>query len=265
MRGPSVKRHAPAPWGMPGCSSFRKGQKMKQGFLKLNRGDATEELMKQPNEFMLLCLIAYRARRTESFNVAGLEPGEALIGDYRTIGLTERKYRTAKKRLAEWGFSTFKPTSKGTIGKIINSSVWDINSDTSDEQNDRQATRKRRASDEQATTNKKEKKDKNEKKEKKTTLPGWVDCTTWKDFCEHRKKQRAPLTDRAQTIILNKLSELRDQGHVPQKVLEQSIERGWKSVFPLGSQNKEKGQKRYDNFDGKQYRDQGLDAEWLKR
>lgn len=112
-------------------------------------------------EIILLMFIAKRARRTPC-RVTGLDVGEAMIGDYKNLGMTERKYRTAKNNLEKWGFSTYKTTNKGTIAKLIDSSVYDINVQESDEQSDGQATDKRRASDGQATTNKNDKNDKNE-------------------------------------------------------------------------------------------------------
>ena len=118
------------------------------GFIQLNRSKEAEELLlKRPNAFLLLTQIAMRARRTDAFNAHGLEIGEALIGDYKSCGLTERTYRTAKKRLAEYGFATFKPTNKGTIAKLSNKSIYDINAEAGDEQSDGQTTDKRRASD----------------------------------------------------------------------------------------------------------------------
>lgn len=119
--------------------------------------------MRFPYEHTLLSVIAYRARRTDAFNGDGLQVGEALIGDYKNYGMTERRYRTAKQRLAKWGFSTFKTTNKGTIAKLTGTSIWNINADESDEQSDRQATDKRRTSDEQKTTNKNERMNKNER------------------------------------------------------------------------------------------------------
>ena len=55
----------------------------------------------------------------------------------------------------------------------------------------------------------------------------------WKDFKEHRRKLKAPMTARAEKQILKKLEELWHQGHDPTALLEQSIERGWKFVFPI--------------------------------
>jgi len=129
------------------------------GFIKLMKdSDETAELNKYPNCLSLLTLIARRAKRTNSFSASGLKMNQALIGDYKSCGLTERKYRTAKENLKKWGFVTFKATNKGTVATLLNTSVFDINTETTDEQVDSQPTNNRRTTDEQPTTNKNVKK-----------------------------------------------------------------------------------------------------------
>ncbi len=130
------------------------------------RGEATEELMKDPKAFTLLTQIAYRARRNDDFSVDNLNAGEALIGDYKSIGLTEQQYRTRKERLEKWGFVTFKPTNRGTVATIVDKRVYDINASLSNRPSNTQITNKQRTDNEQITTNKKVKKEKKEKKEK---------------------------------------------------------------------------------------------------
>jgi uncharacterized phage protein (TIGR02220 family) len=136
-----------------------------ESYIKLMRSEDTAELIKHPRELALLTLIAYRAKRTVCFSALGLEPGEALIGDHKSCGLTMRQYRTAKQNLEKWGFSTFKATNRGTIAKLINTNIYDINCEKSDNQGDNRPTSKRQASDKQPTTNK------NGNKEKKDKLP----------------------------------------------------------------------------------------------
>jgi hypothetical protein len=130
---------------------------MSGGFLMLNRGPETTELMQDPDAFCLLTQIAYRARRTNALNRYDLAPGEAMLGDYRAYGMTERRYRTAKAKLARWRLATFRATNKGTIATLCGTTVYDPNIESSDEQSDRPQTGERRASDEQsdrpATTN----------------------------------------------------------------------------------------------------------------
>ena len=102
-------------------------------------------------EFVLLTFMAIRARRTYC-PITKLDIGECRLGDYREYGLTERGYRTAKSNLEKWGLATFSASRKGTVGKISNSMIYDINAmltdEQIDEQIDEQATNRRRTGDE---------------------------------------------------------------------------------------------------------------------
>jgi hypothetical protein len=104
---------------------------------------------------MLLTQIASRAKRTNDFSIHGLEIGDALIGDYESIGLTRGQYRAAIKRAEKYHLiTTIKTTNKGTVVKLINSDIFDINQDALQppaQPDNNHPT----------TTNKKEKKEKN--------------------------------------------------------------------------------------------------------
>ena len=100
---------------------------MNQGFIKLIRSAETLELLNDPSAFVLLTVIALRARRTDEFNIHNLKSGEALIGDFKKCGLTRRQYRTAMKHLGQWGFAVFKPTTRGTVATLRDTRVYDIN------------------------------------------------------------------------------------------------------------------------------------------
>ncbi|MFZ7124745.1 MAG: hypothetical protein ACOWWM_01145 [Desulfobacterales bacterium] len=139
---------------------------MSNGFLMLIRSADTMELIRHPNEFTLLTLIAYRARRNGSFSTLGLEPGEALIGDHRSIGLSRQQYRTALKNLKNWEFLTTRATNKGTVAKIIKSTVYDINADDCNQPLNQSLTTSQPPANHQPTTNNKDKKEKKGKKEK---------------------------------------------------------------------------------------------------
>ena len=132
---------------------------MALGFVKLNRSDTALALLAgDPKSFNLLTLIAFRASR---------ETGEAFIGDWKAMGATsEAAYRRTKKRLQAAGLATFKPTNRGTIAKLVDTRVFDINiiqgDEQSDEQPDDQSLKKATS---KATTNKKFKKFKPRNKE----------------------------------------------------------------------------------------------------
>lgn len=64
-------------------------------------------------------------------------------------------------------------------------------------------------------------------------LPPGLLPATWLAFRDHRQRLRAPLTPHAEQLLLAKLVRLGLDGHDPNAVVEQSIERGWKGFFPL--------------------------------
>jgi uncharacterized phage protein (TIGR02220 family) len=117
---------------------------------------------KRPTAYALLTQIAYRARRSDC-PVTGLQAGEALIGDWKSYCHSERCYRSDVQLLKKCGFSTFKPTNRGTIAKLTGTAVFDINSIKSDEQSDEQVTSKT----EKVTTNKNVKNDKKKRYKEK--------------------------------------------------------------------------------------------------
>jgi hypothetical protein len=151
------------------------GKGMKNGYIQLKREseDKVYQIMKKHYpSYLLLNQIAYRARWKNQLNDhENLQLNEALIGDNKTIGISNRQYRTAKVNLSKWHFSTFKETNKGTIATLLDSSIFDINSNQSDNQDDKRPTSTRQAPDKHPTTKEKDKKDKKEKKrERKNSL-----------------------------------------------------------------------------------------------
>ena len=134
------------------------------GFIKLMRSDATRELLRDGPAFQLLTQIALRAKRTNDFNIHGLQIGQALIGDYASCGLTRRKYRTAMAHLERYGLARFQATHKGTIATLLDITIYDINEEQASQRSDQRPANKRPTEGHQAATNKNEKKEKKEKK-----------------------------------------------------------------------------------------------------
>lgn len=72
------------------------------------------------------------------------------------------------------------------------------------------------------------------------------------EYIKMRKLIKAPMTDRALTTLLNKLSGLAKTDDEKIAVLNQAIEHSWKSVYPLETQRKstqQKSEKQGDVFD----------------
>ena len=88
------------------------------------------------------------------------------MGDFKNIGLTEGKYRHAKKYLEDHRFATFRATNKGTIAKLINFDVFNPNLEDSNGQHNTPATNQRLTNNEPTTTNKNDKNENNDKNEK---------------------------------------------------------------------------------------------------
>ncbi len=156
---------------------------MAKRFLKLNldSDEADFLALRHPNAFILLYFIARRARRTSGL-ADGLIIGQCHIGDYKSYGLTEREYRTAKEVLRKRSLvkiletcrtrkkSTTGTTTVGTLVQLLDSTVWDINSESNDDRQDDRATTERRPSDEEQERRRKKKKEE-EKQPHTPSLP----------------------------------------------------------------------------------------------
>lgn len=64
-------------------------------------------------------------------------------------------------------------------------------------------------------------------------LPNWLALADWEAFVKHRKRLKAPMSDEAQVRAIAQLSRLRDDGHEPSAVIDQSIVSSWKGLFGL--------------------------------
>ncbi len=142
---------------------------MSQRFIKFIPGPEAEWLISnKPNAFLLLTIIAQRARRMNG-NPDGLTIGQAHIGDWKACGLTEQEYRTAKEILLSRKYikivetcrtrkkSTTGTTTKGTLVQLICNTIYDINIICDNDRiNDRATTDQRPTNDEQERIRKKE-------------------------------------------------------------------------------------------------------------
>jgi Helix-turn-helix domain len=65
-------------------------------------------------------------------------------------------------------------------------------------------------------------------------LPEWLPANAWNSYLEMRLKVRKPLvTQRGFAQAINKLDKLRQEGHDPSAVLDQSIFNSWQGLFPV--------------------------------
>lgn len=70
------------------------------------------------------------------------------------------------------------------------------------------------------------------------------------EYIKFRKGIKSPMTDRAITLTINRLNTLSHDKNEQIKIINQSIMRGWKSVYPLEDDGKSRGQPRNVNPNG---------------
>lgn len=81
-----------------------------------------------------------------------------------------------------------------------------------------------------------------EKKEKKKAtqieLPDWLNKELWKEFHNHRKAIKSPLTHHAEKLCLDDLKKLVDAGFNQDEIINNTIKSGkWKSFFKPNNNN----------------------------
>ena len=137
-----------------------------KGFIKLVRGDSAMQIAQHPNALCLLTYIALHASRNGRWiGTPKLEKGEAMIGCNCISGMTRSAFRHSLSTLIDSKLISIRTTNKGTIAKLLDSTVYDINSEASDHHSDHHSdhptTIKQPSSDHPTTTNKKGKNVKN--------------------------------------------------------------------------------------------------------
>jgi len=68
------------------------------------------------------------------------------------------------------------------------------------------------------------------KKKRSRKTPEGVDPEAWTNWVEYRKKFKSPATERALTLVANKLKQM--SAEEQREAVDRSIECGWRSVFP---------------------------------
>ncbi len=218
-----------------------KVKQLSAGFVLLHRKSIKNPLFQHPlvwHYFTYCILKASHQEFKTVFNGKEIIIGEGEFITGRRVaaletGLTEQNIRTAQRYLINLKMiekSTSKSTSKYSVIKVCNYSFYNME----DFKNTSKLTSSQPASNQQVTTYNNNNNNNNKKKnikKKKIVLPEWVPVEAWKDYLEHRSKFKPPMTDRAKELLIMRVAKLADKGHSPEKLLNKSIEKGWKDVY----------------------------------
>jgi hypothetical protein len=166
--------------------------------------------------------------------IVKLYPGQLLFGrvsaSHETC-LSQQNIRTAIKLLSANQQITIKPTNKFSIITVNNWDSYQSDSDGANQQDQPKVTNRKPTDNQQITTNKNVEKVKNVKNNK---YPDWLDPDLWKEFKRHRVQLKSKMTNTAEGRNINTLKKIMDDtGATQDQVIGQSIERGWKGLFPV--------------------------------
>lgn len=169
-----------------------------------------------------------------------LYPGQFIFGRKtasKALKMDTSTIRNRMEKLKNMQNLDIQPDTHYSIITIKNWDSYQTIKIKEDRQEDRQRTPKGQAKDRQEDTDKKYKNDKNDKNKKeiyKEKFPHLKDKSfqsIWIAWLEVRKKIKAPATERALELNLNKLHSFPLKTAI--KMLEQSVERGYRGIFPL--------------------------------
>lgn len=69
----------------------------------------------------------------------------------------------------------------------------------------------------------------------KAVIPEWMPLEAWNAFVDMRKKMKTPLTEYAKKLAIKELSKLAGTTAQAEEILNQSILKCWRGLFPLPS------------------------------
>ena len=238
-----------------------------RGYVKVHRSLMDWEWYDEPNTFRLYMHCLLSANHEEKKWRGITIPKGSFVSSRSKLAselsLSEQNIRTAINHLLSTNDITIKSTSKYTIYTVNN---W-ISSQEYNQLDGQNLTNSQPATNQQLTTNKNEKNEKNEKKEElkekkkkekfepKRMIEDYTDNPSLRDalldFLDFRKSAKADVTTKGQMqLLLKKLDELsRGNPQTKVKIVNQSIERGWKGFFELREERYGRTSGGYSNGD----------------
>ena len=238
------------------------------GYIRLHRSILQWEWHTDPNALSVFihCLALANFQDTKWHDI--VIPRGSFVGSRASLaektGLSEKQVRISIERLKRAGNLTTKSTNKYTIYTVENYDQFQTDGQPEGQQRaskgpakgqQRATAEKRQKRQEGKEVKTKEKKEKKEKFEPKKMIEEYTEDSSLRDalvdFLDFRRSAKAAVsTKRQMQLLLKKLDEL-SHGN-PQtkiKIVNQSIERGWKGFFELREEKYGRTSTGYSNGD----------------
>lgn len=226
------------------------------GWIKLHRKILDNPIVMKDSEYfqvwVYLLLKASHAEYPVLFggNKINLKPGQLITGRKKIsadTGIDENKVFRILKCLKNEQQIEQQVSNKNSLISIVR---WEEYQNC-EQQNEQQVNSKRTASEQQVNTNKNIKNNKNVKKIENNTKAYSSDSSLNQailDFIAFRQSIKKPMTDKAVSLMLNKLGML--SASVPEQIeiLNQSIINGWQGIFPLKGSENNAGKNQHGRF-----------------
>lgn len=221
---------------------------MENGFIKLYRSLLKWEWIDEPNVLVLFIHCLLRANyQNAKYHGIDVERG-TFITSYSKLsdatGLTIKQVRNALAKLIQTGEikAELGQGKKYTIIRVCNYDKF------------QEGKVRAELGQSEGTTRATDKNIKNIKKDKKYYEDDALN-QTFVDYVDMRKRIKAPMTDRAIQLAINKLNKLSGGNNDKAiKILEQSIMNSWKGLFELKEEKN-----KFNNFEGRSYNNDQLE------
>lgn len=216
----------------------------REGFIKNHRKTLDNPIVCKDTEYFAIWhYLLYEAKYKPCASLFGgkkitLKPGQLTVGRKQIaehFNISESKVQRVLKTFENEQMIEQQTSNKNRLITVIEWEQYQM----SEQQTEQQVNNHRTTTEQQVNTPKERKNSKKDrKKEIYKSLPPELQSAV-DDFLEMRRRTKAPATDRALELMLKKLDGLSggDTGTAV-KILEQSIERGWKTVYPLKDNRK---------------------------
>ena len=163
-----------------------------------------------------------------------LKPGQLTIGRIqfaKEIKISESKIQRVLKMFETEHQIEQQTCNKNRLITIVN---WEIIQGNG-HHIEQQMNNKRTTTEQPVNTPKEVK---NERKKEIRIYPEWLDVELFKDFLKMRIAIKKPATDRAETMLINKLATYKEKGYNIKEIMEQAILHNWQDFYEPKTQPK---------------------------